>query len=143
MIDPAFIAAKPSYESFISYTLLPEIIQKTGQMSIDHLIVFKFNQRLLNALQFLATKITIKNIYIPAWRGRIPQFAWSSYIQLKKTITAYDGKLTSLSWRKKIYLDATSTLFIEPADTKEISYYDATYQQLCVKGTINNQTITL
>jgi hypothetical protein len=122
---------------------LPEIIQKTGRMSIDHLIVFKFNQRIFDALQFLATKITIKNMYIPSWKGRIPRFAWNAYVQLKKTLTAYGGKITSLSWRKKIYLDATCALFIEPADTKEISYYDATYQQLCVKGTINNQTITL
>jgi hypothetical protein len=143
MIDPAFIASKPSYESYISYTLLPEIIQKTGHMSIDHLIVFKFNKRLLDALQFLATKTTIKNIYIPAWKGKIPSFAWYSYVKLKKTITAYNGKLLSVSWNKKICLDETSTLFIEPDDTKEVSYYDATYQLLCVKGTVNNQIITL
>lgn len=143
MIDPAFIASKPSYESYISYTLLPEIIQLTGRMSIDHLIVFKFNKRILDALQYLATKITIKNIYLPAWKGRIPPFAWRSYVQLKKTLAASDGKLLSLSWKKKICLDATNTLFIEPNDTKEVSYYDATYQSLSVKGTIDNQIVTL
>lgn len=143
MIDPAFIALKPSYESWISYTLIPEIIQKTGRMSIDYLIVFKFNKRLLDALQFLATKIIIKNIYIPAWKGRIPSFAWYSYAQLKKTVTAYDGKIMSVSYNKKISLDASSTLFIEPINTKDVSYYDATYQPLSVKGTVNNQIVTL
>jgi hypothetical protein len=143
MIDPAFIASKPSYKSHISYTLIPEIIQKTGLMSIDHLIVFKFNKRLLDALQFLATKITIKNIYMPAWKGRIPPFAWYSYAQLKKTLAAYDGKIVSISWEKKICLDANSTLFIAPDGTKEVTYYDATYQPLCIKGTINNQIVTV
>lgn len=143
LVDPAFIAAKPSYESYISYTLIPEIIQKTGRMQIDHLIMFKFNKRLLDALQFLATKLTIKNIYIPAWKGRIPSFAWYSYAQLKKTVTANNGKIVSVSWEKKICLDANSTLSIAPDGTKEVSYYDATYQPLCIKGTINNQIVTV
>jgi len=143
IIDPAYIASKPSYESYISYTLLPELIQKTGKMSIDHLIVFKFNKRLLDALQFLATKITIKNIYLPAWKGRIPNFAWRSYAELKKTITTNGGKIISVSTHKKIYLDALSTIFIEPDSTKDVMYYDASYQPLRIRGTVSNQTITL
>lgn len=142
MIDPGFIASRPSYESFISYTLLPEIIQNTGSMQIDHLIIFKFNKRILDALQFLATKITIKNLYIPSWKGRIPPFAWRSYAQLKKTILANNGKINSLSYKKKLYLDDMNTLFIEPLPAKEVKYYDATYQPLCIQGTLNNQPFT-
>jgi hypothetical protein len=141
LIDPAFIASKPSYESYISYTLLPEIIQKTGQLSIDHLIVFKFNKRLLDALQFLSTKITIKNIYIPAWKGKIPNFAWYSYANLKKTAALSNGKIISVSTHKKICLDTSSTIIIEPDSTKDVSYYDASYKPLCVRGTINNETL--
>lgn len=143
MIDPAFIASKPSYESYISYTLLPEIIQKTGRMSIDHLIVFKFNTRILDALQFLATKITIKHLYIPAWKGKIPSHTWRSYAKLKKNVTSCNGKIISVSAHKKIYLDATSTIFIEPKSTKDVVYYDASYKPLCITGTIDNQSITL
>ena len=143
MIDPAFIASRPCYESFISYTLLPEIIQKTGRMDIDHLVVFKFNKRILDALQFFATKFTIKNLYIPAWKGRIPSFAWRSYAHLKKTILANNGKIISLSYRKQLYNDQNCTLFIEPTTTKEVQYYDATYLPLCIKGSLNNQPFTL
>jgi len=143
MIDPGFIASRPSYESFISYTLIPEIIQKTGCMHIEHLIVFKFNKRVLDALQFLATKMTIKNIYLPAWKGRIPPFAWRSYANLKKTITAYNGKIISLSYKKKLYNDESCTFFIEPTTTKDVQYYDATYQPLCIQCTLNNQIFTL
>ncbi len=143
MIDPGFIASKPSYESYISYTLLPEIIQKTGRMNIDHLIVFKFNKRILDALQFLATKITIQHLYIPAWKGKITPNTWYSYAKLKKTVTSYNGKIISISAHKKIYLDRTSTIFIEPRDTKDVMYYDASYKPLRIAGTLNNQTITL
>ncbi len=143
LIDPAFIASRPSYESSISYTLIPEIIQKTGCMHIDHFIVYKFNKRILDALQFLATKMTIKNVYLPTWKGRIPPFAWRSYAQLKKTILANNGKIISVSYKKQLCSDNVCTLFIEPATTKNVSYYDSTYQPLCVKGTINNQTFSL
>jgi hypothetical protein len=137
------MASKPSYESWISYTLLPELVQKTGTMSIDHLIVVKFNKRILDALQFFATKTTIKNIYLPVWKGKIPPFAWRSYVGLKKIMAANGGRIIPISYIKQLCLDESSQLFIEPLLTKNVCYYDATYQPLCVKGTINNTTITL
>lgn len=143
IIDPAFIASRPSYESFISYTLIPEIIQQTGSLQIDHLVMCKFNKRILDALQFLATKMTIKNLYIPAWKERIPLFAWRSYGHLKRTITAQGGKIMSLSYKKQLCNDQFCTISIEPTSTKDVKYYDATYRPLCVQGTINNQTLTL
>jgi hypothetical protein len=143
LIDPGHIASRSSYESLIAYTLLPEIVQKTGALHIDHLIICKFNKRILDAVQFLATKISIANLYIPVWKGRIPSFAWRSYAQLKKTILENKGKIMSLSYKKRISLDKNSLLSIEPVATKDISYYDATYQPLSVNGIIDNQKITL
>ncbi len=143
MIDPGYLALRPSYESYIAYTLLPEIIQKTGKLHIDHLIVFKFNKRILDALQFLSTKITIKNIYLPHWNGKIPSFAWRSYAQLKRIMTENNGKIHSISYKKTLYNNENATLFIKPVETKPISYYDATYQPLNILGSINNQAIIL
>ena len=129
LIDPGYLASRPSYESFIAYTLLPEIIQRTGKLHIDHIIVFKFNKRILDALEFLATKVSIKNVYLPYWNGRIPPFAWQSYAQLKKTITQKGGKIHAISHKKQIYTDPSCTLFLEPVE-KSIAYYEATYQKL-------------
>jgi hypothetical protein len=143
LIDPGFIASKPSYESYIAYTLIPAIVQKTGKLQLDHVVVFKFNKRILDALQFLATKITIKDLYVPRWNGRIPKFAWQSYVKLKKTIAENNGRIMSISYKKEIHLDKTAKLFIEPTSAKDISYYEATYRPLQVNGTINNQIITL
>jgi hypothetical protein len=144
IIDPAFIAYRPNYESFISYTLVPEIIQKTGSMQIDHLIICKFNKRILDAIEFLATKMIIKNLYIPVWKGKIPPFAWRSYVRLKKTIHANNGTIRSISYRKKLDNNNPSCeIFIEPSSTKNICYYDATYKPLCIKGIINHETFSL
>ena len=143
IVDPAFIASRPSYELFISYTLIPEIIEQTGSLQIDHLIVGKFNKRILDAVQFLATKMTIKNLYLPAWKERIPPFAWRSYAHLKRTIVAQGGKIMSLSYKKQLCSDQFCTLSIEPSSIKDVKYYDATYKTLCVKGTINNQNFIL
>ncbi|HSC25360.1 MAG TPA: hypothetical protein VLB80_04065 [Candidatus Babeliales bacterium] len=144
MIDPAFIASRPSYESFISYTLIPEIIQRTGNTHIDHLVVFKFNKRIIDALQFLSSKIVIKNIYLPSWNGKIPSFTWRSYAHLKKTLASNNGKIVPISFRKQLSIDQSCILFIEPnISTKRISYYDATYQKLCVNGIINNELFIL
>lgn len=131
LIDPGFIASRQSYESYISYTLIPAIIQKTGILTLDHVIVGKFNKRILDALQFLATKITIRDLYIPAWKGRIPSFAWRSYVKLKKTIAENNGRIFSISYKKQIHLDKDTILCIEPA-AKETAYYDATYKILTV-----------
>jgi hypothetical protein len=144
LIDPGALAARPSYESFIAYTLLPAIIQKTGLLQIDHLITFKLNKRTLDALTFLATKVTVKNIYLPAWQGKIPLFAWRSYAKLKKTIIAQGGKLISLSYKKQLCNDQMCNVAIVPQDTtKTIRYYDATYAQLRITGTIDNQQIAI
>ncbi len=143
LIDPGHIASRTSYESLISYSLLPEIVQRTGTLHIDHLIICKFNKRILDAVQFLATKINIVNLYIPAWQGKIPSFAWRSYARLKKTILENKGKIMSLSYKKKIFFNKDSVLSIEPVATNDISYYDATYKQLSVNAIVNDQDIML
>lgn len=143
MIDPGYMSSRPNYESFISYTLVPEIVQKTGSMHINHVIIGKLNKRMLDAVQFLATKMVIKNVYIPAWNGKIPLFAWRSYVALKKTMLTNNGKLNSISYKKQLKHDADYTISIEPSDTKNICYYDATYKPLCVTGTIDNETFSV
>ena len=143
MFDPGYMSSRPNYESFISYTLMPEIIQKTGAMQIDHLVIGKLNKRILDAVQFLATKMVIKNVYIPAWQGKIPPFAWRSYVALKKTMLADNGKLHSISYKKQLKHDTDYIISIEPSNEKSISYYDATYKPLCINGTIDAQTFSL
>src|SRR5690606_21579296 len=143
LIDPDFIASKPSYEPLISYTIIPVLIKTTGSMTIDHLILYKINQRVFDAIAFLGTKVTIKNVYVPWWTGRIPQCAWKSYVKLKKIVSYSGGKVNSVSKYRLIFKTKTSTLFIEPRATKNIHYHSATYPSLWVGGSINKQKIEL
>jgi len=142
LVDPAYLAARPSYESYISYTLIPEIIQSTGSMHVDHIIIGKLNKRILDAIQFLATKITIKNLYLPAWKGKIPLWAWRSYIHLKQTIAHNGGEIISISYPKKLNLYDSCKLLIEPTE-KTTLYYDAAYKALNIQGIIYNQPFSL
>jgi len=92
--------------------LLPEIIQKTGHMTIDHLIVFKLNSRILDALQFLVSQNNGENIYLPGGR-KIPH-RLALIRKIKKTVIANNGKIIPISYRKTLFIDQSSTLFIEP-----------------------------
>jgi len=85
----------------------------------------------------------VKNIYLPWWQGKIPHSLGASYVKLKKTVIANNGKIIPISYRKTLFIDQMSTLFIEPDAEKNICYYDATYQSLKVNGTINDQMMTL
>ena len=112
-------------------------------MSIEHLIIHKVNKRTFDALAFLTTKIAIKNIYLPWWAGKIPLFAWSSYIKLKKAITLSGGKIIPISKKRFFFNTTNSFLFVEPDKTKNIHYYNATYPLLSIQGTINNNNFIL
>ena len=143
LIDPGVLTMRPSYESYISYTLIPDIIQKKGTLYLDIVITNKFNKRIFDALSFLATKVHIKKVYFPAWNGKIPLFAWRSYIQCKHIIKENGGTLIPLSSKKIVFSDSSSLLSLEPSKEKDISYYDATYKKLCINGIINNQPLIL
>jgi hypothetical protein len=143
LIDPGFLSSRPSYESYISYSLIPEIIQKKGVLHLDHCIVYKFNKRVLDALYFLADKISIQNIYFPAWQGKIPFSTWRSYVQLKQKIKENNGKLIPISSKKTVYFDDESHLFLEPIADKSIPYYDTSYKKLYIHGVINHHSYIL
>jgi hypothetical protein len=143
VIDNGALGNKLSYESFVNYNLIPDIIQKTGKMDIEYLILNKINKRTLDAVTFLSTKMCIKNIYIPWWTDKIPLFAWSSYIKLKKTVSLTGGKIISISKKRSLFKTEHSFLFIEPNSLKSIRYYNATYSPLSLNGVINKENITI
>ena len=132
LIDPAYIASKPSYESWISYTLVPAIIKSSGSMTINHVVMGKISARTFEALLLLAHKMNIKTIYLSQWSGKIPYFAWKSYIKLKNYIQQQGGKIILLRKNYTIFNSENAKLKIELAD--ELNYYDASYKQLRVIG---------
>ncbi len=69
LIDKGAIGRKMGSYSFVSYTLVPELIKKTGSMTIDYLILTKPGIFLFEGLATLLEKMTIKTIYMPYLDG--------------------------------------------------------------------------
>lgn len=136
VVDPAHIASRPSYESWIAYTLVPAIIKSSGSMTIDYLVVCKISARTFDALQLLAHKMNIKTIYLPKWSNKIPKFAWTSYIKLKDYIKQQGGKIVLVHKNHIIFDSENAKLTIELADS--LNYYNASYRQLCITGDIGD-----
>ncbi len=70
-IDLQALGAKKGYESWIEYTLIPEIIKHTGFYKIDCLITTTPTQRSQQAVYFLSQHLSIKRI-IPLKQTILP-----------------------------------------------------------------------
>jgi len=141
LIDSGAFSSHKSYESWINYTFIPELIQKTGQLHIDHLILCTINQRIFDAVHFLSSKITIDYVYVPWWTDKIPSFAWQSYINLKKALSDNRGRITSISKKRSIFIDKDASLSIEPDEAKKIRYYNATYPLMNIDCSITKEIV--
>lgn len=140
VIDPGFIGKRISATSWCEYTLLPEIIKKTGNRSIDHFICLRPGKNLFDALEQLNNKTQIHNIYIPWWTNHIPSHCWRSYAMLKKSTINNNGKIHTISTSEKKIND----IFLTIKTTNEIRYYhDAQFQQHYVEGIIDNNHISI
>jgi hypothetical protein len=133
VVDDGALSAHTNHESFIVYTLMPDIIQKIGKMHIDHLVLCHINKRTFDAVTFLLTKMSIDTIYIPWWTGKIPVFAWSAYVKLKKAVAAVGGKIISVSKTRVLFEAEQECVFIESDASRTVNYYDATYPHLSIK----------
>jgi hypothetical protein len=66
MIDPGYISKRQA-NSWVMYTLVPEIIRTTGRTTIDHLVILSSNPSALQAIIKLCEKMRIHTLYIPAY----------------------------------------------------------------------------
>ena len=141
LIDPGVIGSRPSASSWVSYTLIPEIIKQTGALTIDHLVVCKLNTIIFEALTTLCTKITVKNLYLPKWYGMLPHAAWFNFKKLRDNYTTVH-RINNFS--KSIFLtpSAHTAIQIEPNEKKQ-TYKEITYPTIQVIGHVDNQPLTI
>jgi len=138
VIDPGYIGRNSSAPSWVSYTLIPEIIKRTGKLTIDHLIVLQPNNLVFQALVPLCSKMTVNNLYIPWWTGKIPLSAWRSFAQLRETLPSTNTTLVRIYEKPLIITTPSLSVTIEPLE-KQLTYHDATYPTLCVLGQIDKK----
>lgn len=122
----ACLARKPSPESWLVYQMMSEVVARTGVVALDHFILLHPRQRLFNALSILCQHVTIKNVYLPRWEGRLSSNAWRAYARMKKTIQEHGGQVHVLG--KHQLIAVSDTLHISLSKTeKNHSYQEVKY----------------
>lgn len=142
LIDPGCIGRRISAPSWASYTLTPELITKTGRLTIDHCIILKPNIMTLEAICSLSDTIKINNIYIPYMYGELTgslRIAWAKLynrLQQNKTIIhrIYEDQAVTVAEEK-------ITLSLHPEG--KITYREITYPHLHIRGFIDDEPVNL
>lgn len=84
VIDDGSLSRQTSLESWFEYTLIPEVLKKTGSSTIDHLVITSNCERVFKALKNSLVRLSVKNIYLPGWKGMLPARHYYAYKDLKK-----------------------------------------------------------
>lgn len=142
VIDPGYLGRRISAPTWVTFTLVPEIIKKTGSLTIDHLIIQQPGIVLFDALYTLCSKMQVKHIYMPSMKGDIDLPLRRTfnrfYAQAKQqniAITSFYSKPITLTLADK------TTLCITP--DKPHSYRTITYRASRITGIIDNKPLTI
>lgn len=91
LIDTGICTAMAQPDSWIEYTLIPQLITTVGDPHIDHLIITDINARVFHALAVLLKKVRIDHIYLPQFQGTLNRAQKRAYAQFarekKATVT--------------------------------------------------------
>ena len=144
LIDPGFIGRKISADSWIEYSLSPEIIKLCGSTSIDHLILLQPGKSLFEATKKICETLHVKNIYLPYWEGDMKKNALRSYFKMKLAAESNKSCLRRLSDKKieTIFLTDATHVTIQSTDQK-IAYDKSKFTAICVTCNFDNQEIKI
>ncbi len=142
VIDPGVIGRNRSAQSWTSYTLIPEIVKKTGSVTIDHLIVLQLNIFTFQAIEALCKKMTVKNLYLPWWTGHLPYYVWRHFAQLRETTKNAHTNMVHISNKPITINNNKNNIILTPLE-QQLRYNDVTYPVLCVSGQIDNEIFTI
>lgn len=142
LIDPGAMGRRISAPSFAAYTLTPELISKTGRLTIDYLILCKPTIMTFEAVRTLCDTITIENIYIPYLYGELSgplRVAWAKMYgtlhQQQTTIhRIYENRIEELH-------DKKIALSLKPVGKK--TYRDMSYPCITIQGFVDHEPITI
>jgi|GEM_PF-517753 len=143
LVDPGVIGSTNSASTWVAYTLIPQIVQDTGTLTIDHVIVLQLNSVLLEALIVLCNTISIKKMYIPAWKGKLEGKGWHNYKKLRKVLYDNNTELISLNDKVVVVNDTKGEIVLIKPTGHMISYKNIIYPAFCVDKTIDSSFFTI
>lgn len=143
IVDTGALGRSSASSSWSEYTLIPEIIKKTGQTKIDVLILVKPGKITFDVVKELCSKIIIKKIYLIMFTGTLPNYYWQSFFALKKAIIQNNGILKRIGEKPiTISTSPTTTLIITPQPTT-VTTGPFSYNQLTIDYKIDNVSTSL
>lgn len=150
LIDPGYLGQHLGASSWVEYTLIPTITQSVGATTIDHLILTKPTIILIQALITLCTNKSVKNIYLPALQGIVPENLQKALEQLQVILQKNKIKIMYINTEPITILNnycsqknnPNYTLRITP-DNHTINYKKACYTSLRITGVFNKKTIEI
>ncbi len=142
IVDPGYISSVGSAESWVAYTLVPEIVKRTGRLHINHLITLQPSSRLWQALTELLDKIEIDHLYIPYWQGSLEKSQLRAFCKLKEQCAQHNTKLRRMGdYPITIPLDYNNHCTIVPLEHM-LKYAESTYRSLGITGMVDTQSFT-
>lgn len=142
VIDPGYISSQGSAESWVAFTLVPEIVKRTGKLHIDHFITLQPSSRLWQALTELLDKIEIDTLYIPYWQGTLDKSQLRAFCKLKEHCATTNTKLRRMAdYPVTIPLSGANHCTIVPLE-HTLKYAESTYRSLGITGAIDTHSFT-
>ncbi len=142
-IDHGFIGKSENYNSWIKYTIIPQILRQTGSSTINHLIVTHITERTFKALTELLEKMHIETLYIPYWKGMLKRSTWNAYKELYEQAHQKNCTIKRLSqYEMKIMLSEKDHIIISPHRGVE-RYKTITYPRYTIVSSIDNRSTVL
>jgi len=143
VVDPGYIGSTASGSTWVTYTLIPEIIKHSGTLTIDHLIILQLGNATLEALTPLCDKMTVKKLYLPRWTGKLNNKGWHNYKKLINALHKGGGTCISLNNTSIPIIDnGQQSLLLKPTGN-QLSYKTIVYPAFCVDGAIDNHSFTI
>lgn len=101
LIDPGVIGSRISAQSWIRYTFMPELIARTGSLTIDQCIMLKPSILSFNALSTLCQDAHIKELQLPYLQGSLEGSFKRSFNRLYAIAKQNNCKISRLFYRDK------------------------------------------
>lgn len=119
LFDPGILGRRISAPSFVSYTLIPELIKK-GIGRIDAVICAQPSTMVFRALITLVEGFPVSHVYLPCWQGCMKNSGWSAWESLLNTARYYGTSIYTLSDHCSFpHLGKTITFLAAQKNTKK------------------------
>jgi len=137
LIDPGYMGQRVSAESWVQFTLLPEIIKSSGKTQIDQLIIMQPGKLTFDAATQLCKSIAIKYIYLTVFDGPMKPSTLKSFFALKKEAQKRDILIYRMGRKQSnIKVNNKVNILITPLQ-KKLKYNKLRHPALCACITIN------